>query len=78
MPLAVLGALCASGALAEDRAPDRDDTSLETVIVTGRETGAGVERASVAFWPKHCSRKTMPFFDSVRATQMVIASVIAR
>jgi len=49
-PLAVLGALCAFGVLAEEGGPRSANGNLETVVVTGKERGAE-ERASVARIP---------------------------
>src|SRR5690606_37007149 len=49
-PVAVLGALCAFGALAQEGGPRSADGNLETVVVTGKEAGAE-ERDGVARIP---------------------------
>src|SRR5690606_5643078 len=69
-PLAALGALCACAAAAEDGAVRAGDRDLETVVVTGREAGAGAERASVALIPGGAS-----FVDMHAARERNIASL---
>src|SRR5690606_26327779 len=67
-PLAVLAALCTSGALARDGAP-HDEGQIETLTVTGKETAAE-DRANVALTPGGAS-----FIDIGAARERKIATL---
>ena len=69
-PLAALGALCACVAAADEGAPQADGRDLETIIVTGRESGASADRTSVALIPGGAS-----FIDMQAARERNIASL---
>ncbi|HEX6993061.1 MAG TPA: TonB-dependent receptor [Gammaproteobacteria bacterium] len=68
VPLAVLGALCASGVLAEGRAPNAEG-GIETIVVTGREAGAA-DRERVARIPGGAS-----FIDMSTARERNVATI---
>ena len=68
VPLAVLGALCASGALADERAPNAEGR-METIVVTGTESAAA-DRESVARMPGGAS-----FIDMSLARERNVATL---